>query len=107
MIKAALIFGVVALVPFLMSQFRFKIKQSDTEIQVVIKKSMKKTQFVIAALFGGTALIFLVLSFIIHDVNVANMIMITLYILALFASVGYAVIRQITLQKHIREYLKK
>lgn len=107
MLKAALIFGVVALVPLFMAQFRFKISQSDSEIQVIIKKSMKQTQFVIAGIFGSTALLFALLSFVITDQTTANVLMLTVYIVALLSSIGYAVIRQIKLQKYIRDFLKK
>lgn len=107
MIKAALIFGIVSLVPLLTSLMRFKITDSDNEAQVIIKKSMKQTQFGIALIFALTALILLLLSIVIHDSNVANGVTVTLYVVALIGSIVYAVIRQISLQKLINKVVKK
>ncbi|MGL4662419.1 MAG: hypothetical protein ACRCV7_01890 [Culicoidibacterales bacterium] len=107
MIKAAFIFGIVSLVPLLTSFMRFKITDSDNEAQVIIKKSMKQTQFGIAVIFALAAIVLLLLSVVIHDNTVANGVTVTLYIVALIGSIAYAVIRQITLQKLINKVVKK
>lgn len=107
MIKAAIIFGIVALVPLAMAFLRFNIQETDNEAQVMIKQSMKQTQIVIACIFLVTGLILLSLSFFIQDMTLANGITVALYVVALVSSVGYAVLRQIQLQKRIRELFKK
>lgn len=103
MIKAAIIFGVVSLVPLITALTRFKAKADDNEMQKAIKMNMKHTQFGIATLFLIAALLLFILSFVFQDGAIATGVMTGIYIVALVSSIGYAVFRQMKLQKYLRE----
>lgn len=107
MLKTAFIFGIVSLIPLLTSLFRFKVKESDNEAQVIIKKNMQQTQRIIAFIFAGAAIVLCILSVFIQEVKIADMVTLILYVGTLIASIGYAIIRQIQLQKTIRKLFKK
>lgn len=107
MINTAIIFGIVAFVPLLMSLTRFKVLETDNAAQKLIKNSMKKTQLVIALIFLITALIFLVLNFLITDTNTIKIVTITLYVISLVGSVAYAIVSQMKLQKEVQKIVNE
>lgn len=107
MLKIALTFVIVGMLPLFLSTMRFKITENDTQEQKIIKENMRKTQLVIAGVFFIGAAILAGLTFIAIDQAVANIIVLCIYATVLVGTITYAIIRQIALQKVIRQMMKK
>lgn len=107
MLKIALTFVLVGMLPLFLSTMRFKTSENDTPEQKVIKENMRKTQLIIAAVFFSAAAVLSILSFFAIDKAVADIIILCIYSVVVFGTVAYAIIRQIALQKAVRQMMKK
>lgn len=107
MIQTAIIFGVVALIPLLVSVTRLKEKATDNEVHKMLKKEIRKTQYGIAFLFIFVAILLVILNFVITDFDTRNFVIIVLYVATLVVLVTYAIFRQIKLQNKIKDNAKK
>lgn len=107
MLKIALIFIAIGMFPLFLSKMRFKITENDTPEQKIIKENIKKTQLVIATVFFIGAVVLGISNFIVTDQSSANAVLLVVYAIVVVGTIAFALIRQVALQKVIRQMMKK